>query len=149
VSDTTTSQDGHKINSPGELYVAGHSFEAHAIRGFLEEAGIYADVMGDSLQGLHAGVHYTFPRVWVNQSQIGRATRILRGYQSAIASRPGNEAGTSSWLRVVSVFILCAWLCGFTIAITKPPLASGGSVVFAVSVFTLLAYRALARTAQS
>jgi hypothetical protein len=82
-----------------QVFNAEHPAEAHTVRTLLEEAGIPAEVSGESLFGLRGMVGMTegtLPSVWIYEDgQKEAALAVVAAYQASRASAPAAEAGDS------------------------------------------------------
>ena len=78
-----------------EVYSAANSVEAHGLHGILEERGIRAEVVGESLANAAGRLplgQSIAPRIWVREGDAGRAREIIEEY----ASQPRQERSGAS-----------------------------------------------------
>ncbi len=100
-----------------EAYLAADITEAHFLRDLLEEQGIKARVVGDTLTGMIPAGEVTAPRVWVFRSDEIRARELLDEYER-VHRRPHPDEAPSAetWKcptcgeEVETEFELC-WNC--------------------------------------
>jgi hypothetical protein len=106
------------------VYTARDGLEAHYVRDLLEQAGINASVLGESLGAARGDLpmtQQTLPSVWVSDDELERAMKVVNEYLTT-TDQDGDgvpfepEAG-EPWTcpscaeRVEGQFAAC-WNCG-------------------------------------
>lgn len=100
-----------------EVYSAADIAEAHFLQSMLEDAGIKARVVGDTLSGMIPPGEETAPRVWVFQPDEAVAKELLAEYERVHRRpHPDDDVPAETWKcptcgeAVEADFELC-WNC--------------------------------------
>ncbi len=106
------------------VYTARDGMEAHYVRGLLEQAGVNALVLGESLGAARGDLpmtQQTLPSVWVSDDEIEPAMKVVNAYLTT-TDQDGNgtlfePAAGEPWTcescgeQVEGQFAVC-WNCG-------------------------------------
>jgi membrane protease subunit (stomatin/prohibitin family) len=102
------------------LYGARDALEAHHLRGILEDSGIRATVMGESLGSARGDIPVTvetLPSVWVDKEDADRAMEIVREFLRSDKAGQADSERAEAWTcprcheRIEGQFGQC-WNCG-------------------------------------
>ncbi len=97
-----------------KIYVGREAMDAHHIRAILEDRGIAATVMGESLRLAWPQIPPTLntqPAVWVNDTDVKRALDVIREGEIAEATPTQDWVCPKCGETVEPQFCLC-WNCG-------------------------------------
>ena len=97
-------------NRLAEVYSAANGLEAHSLRAVLEERGIRAEVVGETLQTAAGDLplgQSLAPRIWVWEGDAGRARELIEEFTSQSRQESHGSPGLAKLDDPIEVTFLC------------------------------------------
>lgn len=103
-----------------EVYAAADTLQAHFLKNLLQDSGIEARVMGESLRAVAGGVppgQATAPQLSVPKADGARARRLIEAWEASRRARSTNDDDASTWPcpscgQLVEASFSTCWKCG-------------------------------------